>query len=125
MATGGPKSILAKAVTSVRSPHKLLHKKLIGDKVAEWYPHDIKDDTLIMARREQERLSKLCCDLYNNTSEADLITLVIGEIEPPISDEIFKSSHKLGSYKPGLFTKMSQIVNLAVPYKDLLLRAST
>ncbi|KAG6627413.1 hypothetical protein CIPAW_15G125900 [Carya illinoinensis] len=55
----------------------------------------------------------------------NLITLVIGETEPPISDEIFKSSHKLGCYKPGLFTKMSQIVNLAVPYKDLLLRAST
>ncbi|KAG2689376.1 hypothetical protein I3843_09G134600 [Carya illinoinensis] len=78
MTTGGLKSILAKAVTSgvneararifghilnptgQRSPHKLLRKKLIGDKVAEWYPHDImKDDPLIMARREQERLSKL------------------------------------------------------------------
>ncbi|KAE7996416.1 hypothetical protein FH972_001143 [Carpinus fangiana] len=78
MATGGLKNILAKVVTEgvneararifghvfnptgQRSPHKLLRKKLIGDKVAEWYPHDIvKDDPLVMARREQERLSKL------------------------------------------------------------------
>ncbi|XP_062161536.1 small ribosomal subunit protein mS33 [Alnus glutinosa] len=78
MATGGLKSILAKVVTEgvteararifghvlnptgQRSPHKLLRKKLIGDKVAEWYPHDIvKDDPLVMARGEQERLSKL------------------------------------------------------------------
>ncbi|KAK7860404.1 mitochondrial 37s ribosomal protein s27 [Quercus suber] len=78
MATGSLKNILATAVTrgvteararifghilnptGQRSPHKLLRKKLIGEKVAEWYPHDImKDDPLIMARREQERLSKL------------------------------------------------------------------
>ncbi|KAM3762804.1 hypothetical protein ACB098_01G373500 [Castanea mollissima] len=78
MATGSLKNILATAVTrgmieararifghilnptGQRSPHKLLHKKLIGEKVSEWYPHDImKDDPLIMARREQERLSKL------------------------------------------------------------------
>ncbi|KAK0586987.1 hypothetical protein LWI29_015721 [Acer saccharum] len=46
--------------TGQRSPHKILRKKLIGDKVSEWYPHDIKkDDPLFMARREQERLSKL------------------------------------------------------------------
>jgi small subunit ribosomal protein S33 len=73
MATAGLKSILAKVVTEgvteararifghvlnptgQRSPHKLLRKKLIGDKVAEWYPHDIvKDDPLVMARGEQE-----------------------------------------------------------------------
>ncbi|KAF7112942.1 hypothetical protein RHSIM_Rhsim13G0134700 [Rhododendron simsii] len=47
--------------TGERSPHKFLHKKLIGDqKVAQWYPYDInKDDPLVMARKEQERLSKL------------------------------------------------------------------
>ncbi|KAK3034839.1 hypothetical protein RJ639_032294 [Escallonia herrerae] len=43
-----------------RSPHKILRKKLIGEKVAQWYPHDIKkDDPLVMTRQEQERLSKL------------------------------------------------------------------
>nr|GMD74664.1 28S ribosomal protein S33, mitochondrial-like [Ipomoea batatas] len=46
--------------TGERSAHKILRKKLIGDKVAQWYPHDIrKDDPLVMAREEQERLSKL------------------------------------------------------------------
>ncbi|KAF8030711.1 hypothetical protein BT93_D0023 [Corymbia citriodora subsp. variegata] len=46
--------------TAQRSPHKLLRKKLIGEKVAQWYPYDIKkDDPLVMARQEQERLSKL------------------------------------------------------------------
>ncbi|KAL5545826.1 hypothetical protein UlMin_005513 [Ulmus minor] len=79
MATvGGLKSILAAAatkgvteararifghvinLTGQRSAHKILRKKLIGEKVAEWYPHDItKDDPLIMARKEQERLSRL------------------------------------------------------------------
>ncbi|XP_021680062.1 uncharacterized protein LOC110664621 isoform X1 [Hevea brasiliensis] len=78
MTGGGLKGILAAAVTQGvaeararifghvlnpaghRSPHKILRKKLIGEKVAQWYPHDIKrDDPLIMARQEQERLSKL------------------------------------------------------------------
>ncbi|KAJ7951128.1 Mitochondrial ribosomal protein S27 [Quillaja saponaria] len=78
MATGGLKGMLTAAVTQgvteararifghvlnptgQRSPHKLLRKKLIGQKVAEWYPYDIKqDDPLVMAREEQERLSKL------------------------------------------------------------------
>ncbi|GAB2282669.1 hypothetical protein Dimus_017206 [Dionaea muscipula] len=46
--------------TGKRSPHKLLRKKLIGDKLAQWYPYDIKqDDPLVMARLEQERLAKL------------------------------------------------------------------
>ncbi|GAB2213944.1 hypothetical protein Droror1_Dr00018271 [Drosera rotundifolia] len=46
--------------TGARSSHKLLRKKLIGDKIAQWYPYDIKqDDPLVMARLEQERLSKL------------------------------------------------------------------
>ncbi|KAL6970844.1 hypothetical protein U1Q18_030527 [Sarracenia purpurea var. burkii] len=46
--------------TGQRSPHKILRKKLIGEKVAQWYPHDImKDDPRVMARQEQERLSKL------------------------------------------------------------------
>ncbi|XP_030474762.2 uncharacterized protein LOC115692140 [Syzygium oleosum] len=75
---GGLKSLMAAAVargvtearerifghilnpTAQRSPHKLLRKKLIGEKVAQWYPYDIKkDDPLVMARQEQERLSKL------------------------------------------------------------------
>ncbi|WCJ33263.1 hypothetical protein M5689_014637 [Euphorbia peplus] len=78
MSGGGLKGILAAAVTKgipeararifghvlnptgQKSSHKLLRKKLIGEKVAQWYPHDIKrDDPLIMARKEQERLSKL------------------------------------------------------------------
>ncbi|KAK8694413.1 hypothetical protein V6N13_071966 [Hibiscus sabdariffa] len=46
--------------TGQRSPHKVLRKKLIGDKVAEWYPYDIKnDDPLVMAQEEEERLLKL------------------------------------------------------------------
>ncbi|KAL5978775.1 hypothetical protein ACLOJK_029892 [Asimina triloba] len=46
--------------TGQRSAHKVLRKKLIGEKVAGWYPHDIKkDDPLVMAREEQERLGKL------------------------------------------------------------------
>ncbi|XP_050210865.1 uncharacterized protein LOC126661120 [Mercurialis annua] len=79
MSVGGSlKSIIAAAVTTgvaeararifghvlnptgQRSPHKILRKKLIGEKVAQWYPHDIKrDDPLVMARLEQQRLSKL------------------------------------------------------------------
>ncbi|XP_020233173.1 28S ribosomal protein S33, mitochondrial [Cajanus cajan] len=43
-----------------KSAHKVLRMKLFGEKVAQWYPHDIKkDDPLVMAREEQERLSKL------------------------------------------------------------------
>ncbi|KAK8711924.1 hypothetical protein V6N13_147180 [Hibiscus sabdariffa] len=46
--------------TGQRSAHKVLRKKLIGDKVAEWYPYDIKnDDPLIKSREEEERLLKL------------------------------------------------------------------
>ncbi|GMH31036.1 hypothetical protein Nepgr_032879 [Nepenthes gracilis] len=46
--------------TGQRSPHKILRKKMIGEKVSQWYPYDIKgDDPLVMARQEQERLSKL------------------------------------------------------------------
>ncbi|KAM3005650.1 hypothetical protein FF2_035756 [Malus domestica] len=46
--------------TGQRSAHKILRKKLIGEKVAQWYPYDIKkDDPRIMAMEEQERLSKL------------------------------------------------------------------
>ena len=41
--------------TGKRSPHKILRKKLIGDKVAQWYPYDIKnDDPLVLAREEKE-----------------------------------------------------------------------
>lgn len=43
-----------------RSANKVLRRKLIGEKVAQWYPHDIKqDDPLLMASKEQERLNKL------------------------------------------------------------------
>ncbi|XP_074556753.1 uncharacterized protein LOC141812639 [Curcuma longa] len=43
-----------------RSPHKILRKKLIGEKVASWYPYDIKnEDPLVLAREEKERLAKL------------------------------------------------------------------
>ncbi|CAN6855388.1 unnamed protein product, partial [Brassica oleracea] len=53
--------------TGQRSPHKILRKKLFGDKVAEWYPYDIKnEDPNVLAREEKEpcvcycrRLSKL------------------------------------------------------------------
>ncbi|KAK3000485.1 hypothetical protein RJ639_021034 [Escallonia herrerae] len=35
--------------TGWRSPHKIFCKKLIGEKVAHWYLHDIKkDDPLVM-----------------------------------------------------------------------------
>lgn len=73
MASGGLKRILASAVggglsearsrifghvlnpTGQKSAHKILRKKLIGEKVAQWYPHDIKkDDPLVLARQEQE-----------------------------------------------------------------------
>lgn len=86
MATNSLKSIVAAAVnkgvteararifghilnpTGLRSTHKLLRKKLIGDKVAQWYPYDIKkDDPLIMARQEQEyslSLSLSLCDCH-------------------------------------------------------------
>ncbi|XP_074556499.1 uncharacterized protein LOC141812369 [Curcuma longa] len=38
-----------------RSPHKILRKKLIGEKVASWYPYDIKnEDPLVLAREEKE-----------------------------------------------------------------------
>ncbi|KAM0948699.1 putative ribosomal protein S27/S33 [Dioscorea sansibarensis] len=46
--------------TGKRSAHKVLRKKMIGEKVAQWYPYDIKnDDPLVLAREEKERLAKL------------------------------------------------------------------
>ncbi|XP_039126905.1 uncharacterized protein LOC120263050 [Dioscorea cayenensis subsp. rotundata] len=46
--------------TGKRSAHKILRKKMIGEKVAQWYPYDIKnDDPLVLAREEKERLAKL------------------------------------------------------------------
>ncbi|XP_061373580.1 uncharacterized protein LOC133315913 [Gastrolobium bilobum] len=46
--------------TGKKSAHKVLRMKLFGEKVAQWYPYDInKDDPLLMAQKEQERLSKL------------------------------------------------------------------
>ncbi|CAA0407575.1 unnamed protein product [Arabidopsis thaliana] len=78
MASGSLKSLISSAVgrgvteararifghmlnpTGQRSPHKILRKKLIGDKVAEWYPYDIKnEDPNVLAREEKERISKL------------------------------------------------------------------
>ena len=44
--------------TGQRSPHKILRKKLFGDKVAEWYPYDIKnEDPNVLAREEKEYFS--------------------------------------------------------------------
>ena len=41
--------------TGQRSANKILRKKLIGDKVAGWYPYDInRDDPRVMAQKEQE-----------------------------------------------------------------------
>lgn len=38
-----------------KSPHKILRKKLIGDKVSQWHPQDMKrDDPVIVARMEKE-----------------------------------------------------------------------
>lgn len=84
MASGGLKSILAAAVntgvtearakifghvlnpTGLKSAHKILRKKLIGEKVAQWYPHDIrKDDPNIMEAEEREyALFLLTSSLY-------------------------------------------------------------
>lgn len=77
MASGSLKSLVASAVTrgvteararifghmlnptGQRSPHKILRKKLFGDKVAQWYPYDIKnEDPNVMAREEKEYFTK-------------------------------------------------------------------
>lgn len=51
--------------TGMKTPHKLLRMKLFGEKVAQWYPHDIKkDDPLVMARQEQEYCSFLFTSLF-------------------------------------------------------------
>eukprot|EP00252_Welwitschia_mirabilis_P008842 TRINITY_DN2107_c0_g1_i1.p1 TRINITY_DN2107_c0_g1~~TRINITY_DN2107_c0_g1_i1.p1 ORF type:complete len:100 (-),score=18.88 TRINITY_DN2107_c0_g1_i1:162-461(-) len=43
-----------------RSGHKILRKKLIGQKVAEYYPRDIaNDDPRVVKQRNLERLEKL------------------------------------------------------------------
>lgn len=48
-----------------RSPHKILRKKLIGEKVAQWYPYDIKnDDPLVLAREEKEYVPLLLPPLF-------------------------------------------------------------
>ena len=40
--------------TAQRSAHKVLKKKLIGEKVTQWYPYDIKhDDPHVMAQEEK------------------------------------------------------------------------
>lgn len=72
MAASGLKSILAAAVTrgvteararifghvlnptGQRTAHKILRKKLIGEKVAQWYPDDLmREDPQVFARKEQ------------------------------------------------------------------------
>lgn len=77
MASGSLKSLISSAVgrgvneararifghmfnpTGQRSPHKILRKKLFGDKVAEWYPYDIKnEDPNVLAREEKEYFPK-------------------------------------------------------------------
>ncbi|KAI5423141.1 hypothetical protein KIW84_046217 [Lathyrus oleraceus] len=54
MANGGLKKMLTLAIgEGVSSARATIF-------VAQWYPHDInKDDPLVMARQQQERLSKL------------------------------------------------------------------
>ncbi|KAM0868317.1 hypothetical protein ACQ4PT_041432 [Festuca glaucescens] len=43
-----------------RAATKLLRKKFIGEQLSQWYPYDIKrDDPIVMAREEKERLTKL------------------------------------------------------------------
>lgn len=83
MASGSLRSLVASAVTlgvteararifghmlnpmGQRSPHKILRKKLIGDKVSEWYPYDIKnEDHNVLAREEQTYSPKTSCFLY-------------------------------------------------------------
>ncbi|EXB40720.1 hypothetical protein L484_007303 [Morus notabilis] len=78
MASNGLKSILAVAIskgvtearanifghvlnpTGQRTSHKILRKRLIGEKVAQWYPDNyMSEHPHILARKEQERLSKL------------------------------------------------------------------
>ncbi|KAG2276737.1 hypothetical protein Bca52824_059292 [Brassica carinata] len=64
MASGSLKSLVTSAVTigmtearaRQRSPHKILRKKLFGDKVAEWYPYDItnEDPNLEMLKRRDK-----------------------------------------------------------------------
>lgn len=46
--------------TGQRTSHKILRKKLIGEKVAAWYPYDVRnDDPIVMEDLEEERLDKL------------------------------------------------------------------
>lgn len=85
MASGGLKRLIDRAIshgvteararifghqlnpTGMRSAHKILRKKLFGEKVAQWYPYDIKkDDPLIMAREEQESVFSL--SLFSTSS---------------------------------------------------------
>lgn len=41
--------------TGQKSPHKVLRKNLIGEKVADWYPHNTdRDNPEIMARLESK-----------------------------------------------------------------------
>ncbi|KAJ8641822.1 hypothetical protein MRB53_007440 [Persea americana] len=57
--TLAPLHNLSSAAFSLSQPQPLplsiLRKKLIGEKVAQWYPYEIKkDDPLVMARQEHE-----------------------------------------------------------------------
>jgi len=63
--------------TAQRSAHKVLRKKLFGDKVAQWYPYDIKhDDPLIMAAQEQEYFLFLCLPPHSPLSPVILVCVL-------------------------------------------------
>ncbi|KAG5520402.1 hypothetical protein RHGRI_033100 [Rhododendron griersonianum] len=60
--------------TGDRSPHKILRKKLIGEKVAQWYPYDInEDDPLVMAKKEQEHSLSLSLDTCLRLSKLEML----------------------------------------------------
>ena len=71
MATSGLKGILASAITrgvteararifghvlnptAQRTSHKILRKKLVGQQLSQWYPHDVVGDDPEMASRKE------------------------------------------------------------------------
>ncbi|CDY29108.1 BnaC09g18340D [Brassica napus] len=60
MASGRASLDICLNPTGQRSPHKILRKKLFGDKVAEWYPYDItNEDPNVLAREEKSDLIPL------------------------------------------------------------------
>ncbi|KAI0494971.1 hypothetical protein KFK09_025117 [Dendrobium nobile] len=82
--------------TGRRSPHKILRKKLIGEKVAQWYPYDIKkDDPLILAREEKEYAFRLPFLCSNTHSLAYFQTTLLSIIQLTSLPEHFMLSHCL------------------------------